>query len=289
MRREAIPLAIIFILVLAATVTGIFYHPGGRQIQAVTVRGQPALYQGSGLYKYNPVSFAREGVVWDVIDLCIALPLFAVSSVASMKNSLRGRLFLGGLLAYFFYVYLSCAMMYAFNDLFLVYIAIFALSIVAFGMNAVKISVKDLPSRMRHRFPRRLYIWFSILLACALAVLWISRIISVMQTGLLPAEYAGLNTLGSQALDLGLIVPMAAATAMLLARRSAWGYYLCSLAITFGLMMFITIPAWVTVPLIQDGKTSVFEAVPFFALSLIGIALAIVFYANVRETQESPP
>lgn len=42
---------------------------------------------------------------------------------------------------------------------------------------------------------------------------------------------------------------------------------------------------------IQDREREArrIEAVLFFALSLIGIALAIVFYSNVRETQEGPP
>jgi hypothetical protein len=280
--QEAIVLVIILVLVGAAAGIGIFYRTTDPQIEATGIRGEHVVYQGSGLYRYNPASFAREGVVWDVINLFIALPLFAIAILASLKGSLRGRLLLGGLLAYFFYVYLSCAMMYAFNNFFLVYISIFSLSMIAFVFNSRHIDVPGLPSRMGPRFPRRLFIGYSSVLGLTLVVLWLARIIPMMRTGQFPEDLAGLHTLGSQALDLGLLVPMAISTAVLLWKKSAWGYFLLSMSMAVGLMMFISIPSWITVPLIQDGKTNLFEAIPFFVLSLIGIGLAAVFFINVR-------
>ena len=74
MTREAIPLAVIFLLIFAATATGIFYHSEGSPIQSISIRGQPVTFQGSGLYKFNPAYFAREGVIWDAVNLFIALP-----------------------------------------------------------------------------------------------------------------------------------------------------------------------------------------------------------------------
>ena len=123
---------VILLLVLVAAATGVFYQMPGAHIDFVTVRGEHATYQGVGLYRYDPASVAREGVVWDVIDLCLALPLFAAAIVLSRRGSLRGRLLLGGMLFYFFYQYMQYAVMLAFNPLFLVYVAIFALSAVAF-------------------------------------------------------------------------------------------------------------------------------------------------------------
>src|SRR5512145_2401075 len=90
--------ALVFFLVLIATTTGIFYRTPGSPIEYVTVRGESAVYQGSGLYRYDPAWFALEGIVWDVINLVIGLPLFAIAIYQSQRNSLRGRLLLGGLL-----------------------------------------------------------------------------------------------------------------------------------------------------------------------------------------------
>ncbi len=119
--------ALIAVLVLVAAAAGVFSQTPGAHVSFVTVRGEHAIYQGSGLYRYDPASVAREGVVWDVIDLILALPLFAVAIVLSLRGSLRGRLGLCGMLFYFVYKYLMYAVMVAFNPLFLVYVAIFAL------------------------------------------------------------------------------------------------------------------------------------------------------------------
>ena len=281
MKRHLVLYVLVFLLILGATAAGIFYRTPEPQIEHTTVRGQVAVFQGSGLYRYDPVVVVREGVIWDVINLCIGLPLLAAAVILALRGSLRGRLLLGGLLAYFFYVYLMYATMMAFNPLFLVYVAVFSLSLVGFFLNMSRVEIAALPSHFSERFPRAVFIVFSLLLSAALLLLWIGRIIPIMMTGQFPEELAGVGTLETQALDLGLIVPLALSSAILLWRRSPWGYFLTSVAITFGFMMFITIPAWIVVPLIREGKVNLVEGIPFFLLSLIGLVLVVLFYRSV--------
>jgi hypothetical protein len=69
----------------------------------------------------------------------------------------------------------------------------------------------------------------------------------------------------------------------LLWRRSPWGYLLTSVSLGYGLLMSITLPAFIVVPLIQDGQISLIEAVPFLVVSLVGLVLAGMFYRNVQE------
>jgi hypothetical protein len=72
---------------------------------------------------------------------------------------------------------------------------------------------------------------------------------------------------------------------ILLWRRSSWGYLLAGISLSYGLMMFISLPAWIVVPLIQAGKIDLIEASPILALCLVGPVLAGLFYRNVRETK----
>ena len=153
-RTLTIYTGVILLLVLVAAATGIFYQTAGAHINFVTVRGEHATYQGSGLYYYDPASVAREGIIWDVIDLCLALPLFIVAILLTCRGSLRGQLLLGGMLFYFFYKYMQYAVMLSFNPLFLVYVAIFALSAVAFFLNLGGIKVSSLPAHISANFPR---------------------------------------------------------------------------------------------------------------------------------------
>ncbi len=274
---------LIFLLVLVATATGIFYRTPGSPFEYTTVRGERAIFQGSGLYRYDPAWFAREGVVWDVINLFIGLPLFAVAIYQSRRGSLRGRLLLGGLLFYFTYVYLMFTTGVAFNRLFLVYVAIFALSAVTFFLNLPGIHVEHLPAQASARFPRRIFIGFTFVMSAVLIFLWLGRIIPVMVADRFPPDLAGVSTLESQGLDLGMVVPLLLSTGILLWRRSPWEYLLAGISLTHGLMMFISIPAWIVVPLIQDGKMNPIEASPFLVVCLLGLVLTGLFYRNVQE------
>ena len=281
---------VILLLVLVATATGVFYHTAGAPIHLVTVRGEHATYQGSGLYRYDPSSLASEGVVWDVINLCLALPFFALALVLSWHGSLRGRLLLGGLLFYFVYVYLQAATGNAFNPLFLVYVAIFALSAVAFFLNLRGIDVSGLPAHLSAHFPRWLFISLTLVISLALTVLWVGgRIIPYTLAGRFPDEDAGMTTLVTQAFDLGMLVPLLLSTAILLWRRSAWGYLLTGISMTVGFLMSVTIPAFIAVPLIQAGQLTPIEVAPLGLVCLIGLYGAARFFWSVREEEHARP
>jgi hypothetical protein len=282
MKNYNILLILIALLILVATSTGIFYRTAGIPIEYTTVRGERATFQGSGLYRYDPAEFALEGIIWDVINLFIGLPLFALSIYLSHRNSMRGKLLLEGLLFYFFYVYLMATVGIAFNNLFLVYIIIFALCAVVFFMNLSNVNVLSLPTQVSTKFPHRLFTGFVFTVGAVLCILWLKRIFQIMLTGQFPPDVAGMTTLVSQGVDLGIVVPLALSAGISLERRSPWGYLLASITMTYGLMMFISIPAWIVVPLVSSGKINLFESIPFLVLSLIGIALAATFYRNIR-------
>ena len=287
MRIKILLYTFIGFLVLAVTATGVFYKTSGSSFESMTMHGEIATFHGTGLYQFDPDPIAQEGIIWDAINLFIGLPFFVIAIYLTSRHSLRGKLLLGGFLCYFFYVYLMYATMMAFNRLFLIYVAIFSLSLVASLLNLRDIDVPSLPSHISARFPRRFFSIFAILLAAVLIILWSKLILSAMIPNQLPAEFAGRNTLQSQALDLGLIVPLALAAGILLWRRSSWGYLLTGISLTHGAMMFIAIPMWIVVPLIREGKINLIEAIPFLILCLVGLALAWMFYRSVQEEKVS--
>ncbi|MFN8483937.1 MAG: hypothetical protein U0768_12935 [Anaerolineae bacterium] len=282
MRLKTILCLVIFGLVLIAACAGLFYQTPGAPIPYVTVRGEQATFYGAGLYRYDPVSVAREGKVWDAINLILALPMFAVAIYLDWRRSLRGRLLLSGLLFYFAYQYLQYAAMLAFNPLFLVYVTIFALSAVAFFINLADIDVARLPSQISAKFPRRLFIAFTFVMGAALILLWLGRIIPFTLAGRFPDELAGMTTLVTQALDLGMVVPLMLATGILLWWRSAWGYFLAAVSLTFGFIMSVTLPAWIIVPLVQDGVVNLVEASPLLVLCAIGLYVAVQFFRSIQ-------
>jgi hypothetical protein len=277
-------------LVLVAAAIGVFYQTAGAPIHLVTARGEHATYQGSGLYRYDPALYASEAVIWDVIQLSLALPLFALAIVLCWHGSLRGRLLLGGLLFYFVYVYLQAATGDAFNALFLVYVAIFALSAVAFFLNLRGIDVPGLPAHFSTHFPRWLFISLSLVISTGLVVLWVGgRILPYTLAGRFPDEEAGMTTLIAQAFDLGMLVPLLLSTAFLLWRRSAWGYLLTGISMTVAFLMSVTIPVFIAVPAIQAGQLTPLEAAPLVLACLIGLYGSASYFWSVREEERARP
>ncbi len=145
----------------------------------------------------------------------------------------------------------------AFHPLFLVYVAIFALSAVAFFLNLRGTDVSGLPAHLSARFPQWLFIGLTLVISTALTVLWVGRIIPYTFAGRFPDDQAGMTTLVSQAFDLGMLVPLLLSTAILLWRHSAWGYLLTGISMTVGFMMCITIPAFIAVPLIRPIRPAI--------------------------------
>ncbi|MEJ2562268.1 MAG: hypothetical protein P8Z42_06220 [Anaerolineales bacterium] len=92
---------LILVLVLIAAVTGLYYRTQESAIEYVTIRGDSAVFQGSGLYRDDQASLAREAMIWDAINLLVAVPLLVTGIFLSSRKSLRGRLLLAGMLSYY--------------------------------------------------------------------------------------------------------------------------------------------------------------------------------------------
>lgn len=278
---------LIMLLVIIAAAVGVASQITGAHMNFVTARGEHATLQSTGFYRYNPVAVVNEGVILDVIDLCLTVPLFMVAILLSWHGTLRGRLLLGGMLFYFFYKYLQYAVMLAFNPLFLVYVAIFALSAAVFFLNISGVEVAHLPAHVSARFPYKLLIGFTFAMSAILVLLWFGRIIPYTLAGRFPDELAGMTTLVTQAFDLGMVVPLLVATGVLLWKRSPWGYFLAAISATFGFIMSIALPAWIVAPLMRSGQLNLVEAVPLALLCFVGLFVAERFFWSIRQKAQA--
>ncbi|MES2125236.1 MAG: hypothetical protein V4503_11175 [Gemmatimonadota bacterium] len=271
-------------VVLTAVAVGVtWWHRGdaGTELPYLTVRGEAALFRGSGIYRFDPAAVAREGLIWDLVNGLAGVPLLVVMLVKASHGSLRARIALAGFSFYFAYVYLMYATMSAFNPLFLVYVAIVAVSGSNLFLLLASIEVGAIRSHLRPGFPRRFFASYVLLTAAGLVMLWLGRIVPILRSGTFPPELAGVTTLETQAMDLGLVVPLLLATGILLLRDHRWGYLLTGIVVTFGLMLDLTIPAWIISAAIRDGTFRQVEAAPFLVLAVAGATLAATWWLNV--------
>jgi len=231
------------------------------------------------LYGATPLAPAMRGQ--DLLTLLI-LPVLAVAVAGARRQSARATLVWLGLVGYLLYTYTGAAFAYRFNRLFLVYVALFALSALALGAGALGIDVARLHRRLEGA-PRRALAVF--LTATALLLLSeLGQIVPALITGATPALIARSDGAGNfvYVLDLGVVAPLALVAARGLQRGAPWadvlGGCLAIKAATMGLALLAM--TWVSV---REGQGA--EAAPTIAYGLMtagGVAMSIWFLTEHR-------
>lgn len=269
------------ILALVAAGAGLFLQTEGASYDLTSYRGEVVTLQGHGLYRYDTVSTAAQEQATDLVTLALALPLLAIASWLALRGSLRGRLLLTGTLGYILYTYMSMSFLTAYNQLFLVYVALFSLSLFAFILSMLTYDLVALPDQFDARLPRRAIAGVLFAAGGFLLLAWLGRIAPTLTQGQIP-PLENTTTLVIQAMDLGLIVPLCALAGVLLLRRSAWGYLLASVAV----MKMLTLGAAVSLMALNmlrvGAAISVVELLVFPGLTLMNLVVAVLLLRAVR-------
>jgi hypothetical protein len=253
---------------------------GDGSTRAVTsARGEQYELVTDGIYRYNSQRLVAEGIGWDLVTLFLAVPVALSALPGLARGSLRSRLLMVGMLAYFFYQYLMYALAWAFGPLFLLYIAIFAASAVGILWIAADIDVEALPQRFSARFPARGMSVYAIAMAILLVGMWLGRIIPAMR-GRIQGLLVGQTTMVVQALDLGVVVPLAAFTGIVVWRRRPFGYLLAAVLIVKGSAMALAITAMVITAWIVEGEPEIPLIVLFGVVSLVSVLLGARIYGS---------
>lgn len=276
----------IALLAGAAAGFGVFGRGDGQMKSAVSIRGERFDYTVSGVYAYNAERVVAEGVGWDAVTLFLAVPALLLTLLSLARGSLRARLLAIGLLGYFFYQYLMYAMYWAFGPLFPLFIVLYASSAAAIVWIVTSIDVDSLPEAFSERFPRKGMAVSSLLVALLLVGMWSQRIAGAL-SGEVDGVLLGSTTLAVQALDLGMVVPIALLTAVLLLRRRPWGYLLAAGLAVKGVTMAAAICAMLVVAAIVEGSLEVGGFAIFGVIAVAFGILAAKMFQSVRPSDDS--
>ena len=255
--------------------------PGdGASYPLTTFRGEQVTINARGLYYWDTVSTAAQMQANDLVTLVLGLPLLAVSFWLTLRGSLRGRLLLTGTLGFLLYTYISMCFGAAYNQLFLVYVALFSLSLYAFILSMMSFDLATLPTHFSEKLPRRGIAGMLIFTAAFLALAWLGRIAATFSPGAVPV-LENTTSMFIQAMDLALIVPLCVLAAVLLVRRSPWGYLLASVAV----LKFVTMGLAVSLMGLNQARVgapvSAVELVVFPIITLLNLALAVLLLRSV--------
>lgn len=279
---------LIALLALLAAGTGVLYQGEGASYEVTSLRGEKVMLYGHGLYRYDPMSFAAQGISQDIVTLVVGIPLLLVGLMMYRRGRLRGQLLLTGTLAYFLYTYTSMAFGAAFNPLFLVYVALFSLSLFAFIIAMLSVDVRVLPAHFTEKLPRRAISIFMFAGGGFLLLAWLGRIMPGLGGGA-PVGLLTSTTLFIQVLDLGLIVPLMALAGILLLRRQPLGYLLTSVALIKFMTMGIALVAMIIGQTLAGDVVPVVEAAIFIIMAAAGIMMAVLLMRDLHETGATQP
>jgi hypothetical protein len=272
------------VLVAGLAMIGVFGRGDGTTESVVSARGETYEMVTAGIYAWNPERMVAEGVGWDVVTLLLAVPALLFASRGVRRGSLRWRLVAIGLLAYLWYQYLMYAMAWAIGPLFLAFVVVFAASAAGIAWFAASIEVAALPTHVSDRFPRRGMMAFCVLIALLLLGMWLPLIASVLR-GDLEGTLLGQTTLVVQGLDLGVVVPVAVATVMLLARRTPAGILLATALAVKGLTMALAICAMLVSAWYVEGAP---EIGPMVLFGVVAAACLTLLVRMLRSIEEQP-
>ena len=284
--------AIITGLALIAAGVGLLCQPGGSAFSFTTVRSVTVQLYGQGWYRLDTPIAAVGFMAADLVTLAVAIPLLVISTLRYRRGSLKGGFLLSGALAYFLYNYGSLAFGSTYNNLFLVYTAIFSASL--FGLILVLMSF-DVPALPRHfaaRLPRRGISIFLIVSGVILLLVWlVLSIVPALLQGTTPLEVAYYTTFITGVIDIGIVAPALIITGVLLRRRAPLGYLLASMLLVFTVTLGLNLTA-AGIAQLLTGVISIGQAlgftVPFVILTLIAAWLTVVLFRNFAEPAPAP-
>ncbi|NOX87904.1 MAG: hypothetical protein GXO77_02680 [Calditrichaeota bacterium] len=180
-----------------------------------------------GLYRDN--LWARSQ--WygnDLVTLFVAVPVLVTAMILGKRGSLRAQLVWFGMLDYALYNYAFYLFGAAFNRFFLIYAALFALSLFALIFALANLNVNETGRKFREKTPVKWISAYMFFWAFGIGGLWIAQSIAFAITGKLPQVIIESNHPTSVvfALDLTLLTPFLVLGAIWLWKRKPWGYVL---------------------------------------------------------------
>jgi hypothetical protein len=221
-----VPLIAVLAIVLAGV--GLFSHGGNAPISFTTVYGDTVEIYGQGIYLHDSSFVAALSKGTDAITLFVDVPLLLFGYMLYRRGSLRGNIFLIGMLMYFLYVGATYTFSVVFNSLFLVYTALFSAGLFATIIALTTADAQLLADKVTHGMPYRGMAIFMFVAGLGTLLLWLSELIGPLMTGQAPEHLGPYTTMFTHGFDSAVITPAAVITGIYLLRRKPLGTLLAA-------------------------------------------------------------
>ena len=251
----------IALLALVATLSGLFWK---------------------GLYKHDSISGVAQMMGQDLVTLVICIPILIGTLYLISKDSFRGRLIWMGTIFYFMYSYASMSVLTSYNQLFLVYVAIFSISLYTLIGELLSLDIKSTKKSFSPGPVNKITAVFLVIIGLMLSAMWLKMIIDSLLTGIAPSALESYTTLVIQALDLEIVVPAAVITGILLFKGKKWGYLLASIFLIKASLLGTAILSMIYFMAQRGINIDMGQATFFIIVTVLGIIISAAFYSKIK-------
>ena len=281
-----VPLIAVLAIILAGF--GFFSQGGDGPFSFSTVHGNTVEIYGQGVYRHDSSFVATLSRGTDLVSLFVSLPLLLIGYWSYRRNSLRGSIFLIGILLYFLYVGVTYTFSLIFNSLFLVYTSLFSASLFATIIALSTFDVQELASKVKTGMPRRGIAILMLVAGFGTLFLWLSELVGPLMTGQAPANLGPYTTMFTHGFDSAVITPATVLTGIYLLKQKPVGYLLAGPLLILCTMIGVAV---LSQTLYQATEGITFP-IPVY-IGMIGswvvmgafaVGLGIRFFRNISET-----
>lgn len=276
---------IVIVLAIIASLAGALSYGHDRYRTHVTPRGETVQVQDQGIYRFSVKSLVVSGIPWDFVRLFFMMPLLIVATVLYVRSSLRGSMLLVGALASLFYQYMLWTFDWAYNSLYLAYVALFAISLCTGMLILANTDLRFVASSVGRRFPVRTAATFSFVLGGVLLFKVLGEIVPSIGTGAMPASGYGYYTMVDQALDLGLLVPLCIGVGIMLLRGRPLGYLVSAIPPILFLSIGLPVVAGEVALGLNTGQMNIGGILAFSVLMAVAAALLVRILLSIKPNQ----
>lgn len=282
--------ALIALLALVAAGVGLIFTDGGSEFSFVTARGDTVQLYGQGLYRFDTPLVAVGFRAADAITLVFSIPVLVFAAILHRRRSLRGAFLLAGVLSFFVYNYASMAFGAAYNNLYLIYVALLGASAIGLIATLCSFDVQSLPARFSGGVPRRGIGIFLIVCGIILSLVWLGlSIVPALLAGQTPLEARYYTTFTTGVIDIALVAPALITAGIFILRRVPFGYLLAPTMLVFTVIIALNLAAsgiaqWIT-GVMTTGQAIGFT-IPFVIMGLFALWFTV---AVLRDMERSMP
>ncbi|MDS0473628.1 hypothetical protein [Natrinema sp. 1APR25-10V2] len=188
------------------------------------------------------------------------------------------------------YMWASIAIQIPFNELFLVYIALFGLSLFTLVGGTVATDAERIRQALDGDIIVPLYSGALTVIGLGLGALWLSDVVPPLLSGTTPAliEESGQQAMATHVIDLGVVVPSILLSAIWLYQERTWGYVFAGIELVLGATLAAPIAIMTLVFMTGDTvSVSPIAAVFTFLPDLVSALLAVTYLRSMRDRTRS--